>query len=157
LEKKKQVHKGLFGRIDAFSCSIEEQGRSTLHAHILIWVTKVNKMRDQLHHHLVERYSNQAKRFLAATVDRISSTEYFFNGKIAKRIVNGRVVGDRRKRFLHPCSNPQYHLPIFPDKEQLQDLRFQNGNNEPVITCKNCVQKWSFNDFEESYLDYFMG
>jgi hypothetical protein len=50
LEQKKQVHKGLFGRINTFSCSIEEQGRSTLQAHILIWVAKVNKMRDQIHH-----------------------------------------------------------------------------------------------------------
>jgi hypothetical protein len=80
----------------------------------------------------------------------------FLMGKLQKRIVNGHVVGDRRKCFLHPCSNPQYCLPIFPDKEQLQDLRFQNGKNEPVITCKHCVQKWSFNDLEESELRDFV-
>jgi hypothetical protein len=80
----------------------------------------------------------------------------FFNGKIAKRIVNGHVVGDRCKLFIHPCSNPQYRLPIFPDKEQLHDLRLPNGNNEPAVTCNHCMQKWSFNNLDESYLRDFV-
>jgi hypothetical protein len=77
------VHKGLFGTINAFSCSIEEQGRSTFHDHILIWVAKVNKMREQTHHPVVQ-FSKQAKRFLAATVDKISCTECFLMEKLQK-------------------------------------------------------------------------
>ena len=45
-----QEHSGLFGKIDAFTCTIEEQGRSTLHAHFLIWVKIMNKLRNDLHH-----------------------------------------------------------------------------------------------------------
>jgi hypothetical protein len=156
LEKKKQVHKGLFGKIDAFSCSIEEQGRSTLHAHILFWVTKVNKIRDQLHHPN-RNVRSQAKRSIAKTVDRLSSTKCFFNGRISKRIVNGHVIGDKRRRFIHPCSNPRYGLPSFPTNGEFQYLRYHNGNNESNITCNHCEKKWSFNDLEESYLANFVG
>ena len=84
--EKKQVHKGLFGRIDAFSCSIEEQGRSTLHAHILIWVSKINKIRDQLHHPS-RAICSQAKRLIAETVDKISSTECFLMGTSQKMLL----------------------------------------------------------------------
>jgi hypothetical protein len=42
INAKKQENNGLFGRIDAFTCTVEEQGRSTLHAHFLIWCTSVN-------------------------------------------------------------------------------------------------------------------
>lgn len=49
MEEKKQESLGLFGKIDAFSCSIEEQGRSTLHAHFLIWISEMNEIRDKLH------------------------------------------------------------------------------------------------------------
>ena len=48
LTKKKQETLGLFGRIDAFTCSIEEQGRGTLHAHFLIWNSELNKKREEL-------------------------------------------------------------------------------------------------------------
>ena len=32
---------GLFGRPSAYTVSVEEQGRGTLHAHILIWIKKL--------------------------------------------------------------------------------------------------------------------
>ena len=38
LELKCSNSRGLFGNIDAFTCSIKEQGRSTLNAHFLIWI-----------------------------------------------------------------------------------------------------------------------
>jgi hypothetical protein len=79
------VHKGLFGRIDPFSCSIEEQGQSTLHAHILIWVSKINKIRDQLHHP-TQAIRSQAKRLIAEAVDTISSTQCFLMGVLQKML-----------------------------------------------------------------------
>ena len=70
--------------------------------------------------------------------------------------MNGRVVGDKRKRFIHPCLNQRYGLPTFPTNGEFQDLRYHNGNHERTITCNHCVQKWSFNDLEESYMTNFV-
>jgi hypothetical protein len=77
-------------------------------------------------------------------------------GVLQKNIVNGHLVGNKHKRFIHPCSNPKYGLPTFPTNGEFQDLQYHNGNHEHNITCKHCVQKWSFNDLEESYMTNFV-
>ena len=45
---KNQVQEkpGLFGTIDAYTISVEEQGQGTLHAHILIWKNEINSTRE---------------------------------------------------------------------------------------------------------------
>ena len=45
-ENKKNF--GLFGDIDAWTYAVEEQGRKTLHAHFLLWVTGYNDMIKEL-------------------------------------------------------------------------------------------------------------
>lgn len=45
---KASVHT-LFGKIDGYAISIEEQGRKTLHAHILVWVSDHNTKNNNLH------------------------------------------------------------------------------------------------------------
>ena len=48
-EKPMDNSLGLFGKVSAFSVTVEEQGRRTLHAHILIWVSEINQAREDLH------------------------------------------------------------------------------------------------------------
>eukprot|EP00978_Attheya_sp_CCMP212_P015250 scaffold39271_cov59-Attheya_sp.AAC.3 len=37
-------HGGAFGKIDAFSGAVEEQGRKTLHCHMLIYIKDLSKL-----------------------------------------------------------------------------------------------------------------
>ena len=36
--KSPTKNKGIFGEVEAYCAAIEEQGRKTLHTHILIWL-----------------------------------------------------------------------------------------------------------------------
>ena len=40
---------GFFGTVEAFTASIEEQGRGTLHIHFQIWVPKVAKAQENIY------------------------------------------------------------------------------------------------------------
>jgi hypothetical protein len=42
------VNGGIFGKVNAVSMAIQEQGRRTLHAHILLWVEELKEMRSNL-------------------------------------------------------------------------------------------------------------
>ena len=120
--------KGLFGKIDAFTCSIEEQGRSTLHAHFLIWITDMNTLREELHD---EETYHRAASLIKHLVERVSSSTGFFND--IQLLHNTNLVQGRiRKRFLHECTNNYYRLPHFPNDESLLLLRKYNST-EPSI------------------------
>jgi hypothetical protein len=79
LKKRKPIEdaEGLFGKVNAFSVSVEEQGRHTLHAHILIWVTELNEKRELLYspYRHIRRFANS---YLTKKVDAVASTKCFF-------------------------------------------------------------------------------
>ena len=67
---------GLMGVPEALAASIEEQGRSTLHTHIQVWVQQYNDWRDDLYSSS-PRERQSAKRKIEETMDAISSTALF--------------------------------------------------------------------------------
>lgn len=144
--------KGLFGKIDAFSCSIEEQGRSTLHAHFLIWMSEVNTLREELHN---EQTYHRAAFLIKHLVERVSSSSGFFNDEELLRQRN-MLQGRSRKRFFHECSNHRYCLPNFPDDENLLLLRKFHSIEPKLISCNFCDKKWSYTDLQDSYLAQFL-
>jgi Helitron helicase-like domain at N-terminus len=144
--------RGLFGKIDAFTCSIEEQGRSTLHAHFLIWIVEKNLLREQLHND--ETYQH-ASGHIKHLVDRVSSSTGFFNDTKLLRDRN-ILQGRTRKRFLHDCSNGHFKLPNFPTDEQLLLLRKWNSTEPMFIFCNLCGKKWSNTSLQDCYLIEFL-
>jgi hypothetical protein len=47
-ERQKGSEDGIFGELDAWGMTVEEQARKTLHSHWLLWSKKLAKMRDEL-------------------------------------------------------------------------------------------------------------
>jgi hypothetical protein len=68
---------GVFGQIQAVSVSVEEQGRRTLHAHILIWEKSLNNLRTTLYTG-TEHVARAAKRQIIEKIDSLCSTDFFF-------------------------------------------------------------------------------
>ena len=49
ISKGHRYKTGMFGDTEAFLIAIEEQGRSTLHGHIQVWIRKFFEIREKLH------------------------------------------------------------------------------------------------------------
>ena len=81
--------KGVFGIIDGFGVAVEEQGRKTLHAHILVYVKEWNKILEDLNSRS-PRTRREAEAKVKAFVDDVMSTQLSPNG--FNRNSNGTVV-----------------------------------------------------------------
>ena len=140
----------LFRSINAFTCSVEEQGRGTLHAHFLIWNSDLNKKREELYD---EETFAQAERFIQQEIDRVASTKGFFNDVGANE-----VRPNRRRKFIHDCKCQTYGMFKFPKKEELLELRCYDTSNAKVVCCPHCMKegtdegKFSFTDLQNIYL-----
>lgn len=137
---------GLFGHPNAFSAAIEEQGRGTLHVHMLIWSIPFSILREQLH---------AAKRDVAchAKSNLISSIDNVVTSKLI-----GEVFNIQQNMTPHTCTK-QYKrytdLPQVCDEAKLRFMRHQKGYAEFITnfaSCHACGNSWSDMDLLKAYM-----
>ena len=150
--KQSDTCKGLFGEVEAFTVTTEEQGRSTLHGHMLIWLKDFNRWREDLHSN-IELVRNQAVINIQNVVDCVSSN------KLISRVLD-KHHGSRGV-FKHDCIPTNRNLALeCVDDQRLRDLRHKIGcqhfNNE-VMYCPNCAKRFSNDELMELFLQNHVG
>ena len=122
---------GLFGNIAAFSLSVEEQGRRTLHAHILLWETELNKTREGLFS-TNPRVQEYAATRITNVIDSVASSKCFFNDDV--RVENSR----RYKAFPHEClvaAASEREMPVVISDQELRYLRCKRKQDSFLTGC----------------------
>lgn len=146
LNKNSKRGTGIFGEPLAIFRADEEQGRTTLHAHFLVWLKGFDRIREKLFHQ-DEEIRDRARDMLRQFVDRHFCSDYGYDGKLP-------VIHEECQQCL-PFSD------IFRETENLQEIR--DGRNKnlassvegKIIRCNCCESKVStvdvFNDVLRAY------
>lgn len=140
---------GFFRGCKAFSMSVEEQGRRSLHAHFQIWTTWYGTLRDKI---IRGDYSDQAfcslNNRLQREVDHYCSTA-LFGLEPNKRLFD-------RYYFPHDCSaiprNRKRPSPV--TNQQLRNLRHRAvavREREEFATCPRCKKQWTNEQLVNSF------
>jgi hypothetical protein len=69
-------HEGLYGTPEAYSGSVEEQGRRSLHGHFQLWLKKMKAQRDALFSNDLS-IREEAEKALTTAAENTMSTEFF--------------------------------------------------------------------------------
>ena len=69
--KSPTKNKGIFGEVEAYCAAIEEQGRKTLHTHILIWLKSWSNIMDAISD---PNRTQEVEDIFTKYVDQITST-----------------------------------------------------------------------------------
>ena len=146
IETKQVIKEGYFGLVEAVMVTVEEQGRKTLHAHILLWIKRI---RDNLK--AVQDTSskktvrNNAKAHISRYFDKISSTN--LTGDCAPAVL--------RTMFKHDCTGPCADIPTSASDQQLRNLRHKVGcaaTNYEFAHCATCLKTWTHEEIVELFL-----
>jgi len=127
----------LFGDCIAVTGSTEEQGRTTLHSHLLIWSRQLGAALKHLNtgNFLLR---NRAQASIIKNYDKVCSTELFGNLKKS---------GSRKRKikeiFDHDCTvnKKDRRTPEVVDDQQLRNLRHKYGHlseNGVFMYCPDC-------------------
>ena len=75
-DKEAIGHPGIFGEAEAYGVAIEEQGRKTLHGHILVWIKDFNTLRSLLFQlfHEDSKIQNEAKEKMFKYIKNLNSS-----------------------------------------------------------------------------------
>ena len=139
------LSEGIFGKLDVYGLAVEEQGRKTLHAHILIYIRGWNNDLRALQssNGMVRQ---QAAEKLAAEVDEIMSTSL--------------VPGEDNS--IEQCPVCKEGKVEFVDAQKLRNLRHKHGLEKEqcvLCACKSCKRTFTGDELamrrviEEKYWD----
>lgn len=103
---------GIFGILEAFALAVEEQGRKTLHGHILVYIKHWNDLLHKLHS-LSERTRAEAEAKIQKLVDSVVSTEL-----TPSYLPNGNFNGQNTDNI--PCPSCDKESLQYPTDQQLR-------------------------------------
>jgi Helitron helicase-like domain at N-terminus/PIF1-like helicase len=145
---------GIFGKVDALTMSIEEQGRRTLHAHILLWVPKLNAQRTSLYSN-IRRRRRMAYNKIIKKIDELCSTKFIFNGNETHRREEALNTA-----FPHTCIETMQNgisYPMVSSDQQLRNLRCKRPHNDIAYKCNRmCQTEWTSKQLVTSYLKNYI-
>ena len=152
ITKEKPTKKpGLFGECEAVSLAVEEQGRRTLHAHIIIWIKGHQNIVSNLFSNNNEE-ARKATKMIVETADKVSTTNFF-----------GEIRVNLRNSFDHDgCTIDSYALRQPPEvvtNQELRNLRHKDGYKNSGGTfayCPHCLKTWTYEKLVEDYLKNYV-
>ena len=125
-------HGGIFGKLQAFSMAVEEQGRKTLHAHFILWVHEFNDLLETIQNPRRERDRDRAITLLQEYIDASLTTELY-----------GMVNNDDHLKcpFEHSPSCTTTPMPSGVSDDDLRKMRHKIGAQESegiIAKCELC-------------------
>ena len=147
---------GIFGTPIAYTAAVEEQGRRSLHAHILIWIANMSELQEGIYSDNIE-VSTRSKRKLEQLADEVISTELMTadNCEINR---NTKWYGRWHGTFPHNCRmqhDQRRKRPKVVNDQSLRNLRNRRGPincDGPFAYCTQCTKIWSSTSLLSSYL-----
>ena len=141
---------GVFGRLDAYTMAVEEQGRKTLHGHFLLWVKDVNKLI-----HKIQTTRDSTKR-----VPLVSKLRKYIDTVMSTKL-HGTAV---KCAYEHECQLRKSPVPTSVSLQELRDMRHKKGSyvGEGIVAkCPVCDKKFNSeqlacNVINSSYEDIYL-
>ena len=149
-KKGSSENPGLFGKCKAFVLSVEEQGRKSLHMHILIWIDSASNATSCLYNGTKKR-KRDARGFICEQIDRVSSCELIGTSKQEKR---RKVFHHESCETFNSVRHPRE--PELISAQRLRDLRNSEGMklNSAHMKCHYCDTQFSSHEIIANYLQY---
>jgi PIF1-like helicase/Helitron helicase-like domain at N-terminus len=143
----------VFGKISAIMATIEEQGRRSLHVHMLIWNSYFNKLRDDLFETETTQRHRSAKQIVLKKLDEISSTKCYFHDLDCS--VSRQTI---QNTFPHECHSESGNMctPKLVQNQQLRNLRLKKPESDSVLYCELCNKTWTQKEIITLYLQNFI-
>lgn len=148
---------GMLGKCLAYSESVEEQGRLSLHAHFQIWIERIGLLQRHL---FGNRAADKARaaRQLARHADEHTSTKFLFHEDDMPE-----TVLKQKEVFEHECTVPWQHRSplVLADDQTLRNLRSRYARScpesNPFAICPHCLKLWTHEQIVHQYLTKGIG
>ena len=124
----KQTHCGIFGKILCHSIGVEEQGRTTLHGHIILWVSLFSVLQQQLFSSDVN-VRNRAITQIQNYMSQVLSSSF----EVTETEVN---------QSLHLCRSEELCGTPLQNLREMRHRQLLKKHTGKIIICNKCEKQW---------------
>lgn len=137
---------GIFGVCNAAIIAIEEQGRKSLHMHILVWVEHIQQLMINLSHEKPNNQERNEARLINLVDQHSSCTLMGWLTKCQKDLL-----------FKHQCINKKRasNKLIEAGVQELRNMRHRDSHvfhKGKIVSCKDCFTSWNSEEITCKYL-----
>ena len=146
MQTKEILHEGFFGRVKAVMVTVEEQGRTTLHTHILLWIDTLKNMLEQAQD---PTSAKPTRERLQTSIAERCDTYWTTN------LIGNSDRGVLKTIFKHDCSRRCHQIPRGADDQQLRNLRHRIGcaaTEYVFAVCETCKKTWTHEEVVQLFL-----
>ena len=125
-----ETHPGLYGETSAYYGTVEQQGRLTLHMHMMLWIKGAmspQKIRERLMSH-DSQFEEALKRYLEA-----AHTGEFMTGSMDDVREDSALRADAGKAVLQESPVDENGIPPLPNKSEKISERHSNEETTQVL------------------------
>jgi hypothetical protein len=134
---------GIFGKVLAHATGVEEQGRTTLHGHIILWVLGYYLLQQQLFSN-DQAIRNSAKGLLEKYLNKVLSSTF----DITLDEVNRNIHGDSGCK----PSNDKIVGASLQHLREMRHIGLLKKHHGKVISCDECNKSWDTVDVINSVI-----
>lgn len=144
---------GMFGRLNTYTCAVEEQGRKTLHGHWILWVQEWSDLMKRLHSSNMNT-RDSAVRDLTKYIDSIMSTKLFGG-------LNARTLPTAHEHVCNTDDEVSRDKPMDCTNQDLRNLRYKHGDTSfgggSIAQCESCKKSFTSKEMYENMLNEWFG
>ena len=152
---------GLFGELQAWTIATEEQGRKTLHGHMLLFVKDWNTVLARLH-----RKQKECATFAVTVRSSVNFYKWISSATLFSDFVPVHGSMSQQSVFHHKCSRSprnaqamRYTCKEVPE-QTLREMRHKqlcHHHNGHIATCPKCERDFRINDVVSTALNCHLG
>jgi len=145
---KQKDNLGIFGKILAYAIGVEEQGRTSLHAHIILWIHNYHLLQMKLFSKDCEE-REFAKDAIKAYLKEVLSSKFTFSDE------------DNISQYLHEfqqnsdqkCRGQIHQVPLQHLRE-MRHIQLRKIHQGKIIYCNGCQKTWSTTEIINSVIQH---
>ena len=134
-------HCGIFGKINALATGVEEQGRTTLHGHIVAWVQNYHNLQQQLfsnNKEVREKAMENMKNFL----DKVLCSSF--------NISEDEVMSSLHEKCKCSSNVDQLAGVSFQQLRDMRHIELRKKYEGKILSCNICSKHWDTNEIVNS-------
>ena len=139
---------GIFGKLLAYAIGVEEQGRTSLHGHIILWILNYYVLQLKLFSKDIEERES-AKNAIKAYLKKVLSSSFIFNDK--EKIFE--ILHQPEKMSHQDCKGP-LNPSSLQHLREMRHLQLRKQHQGKILHCNGCQKLWNTTEVINSVIQH---
>ncbi|MFO0537375.1 MAG: hypothetical protein ACK524_22080 [Planctomyces sp.] len=141
---------GIFGKLQAYAAGVEEQGRTSLHAHIILWILHFYLLQMKLFSRDVETRKS-ALTSMKSYLKAVLSSKFIFDDEVEDNLTN--LLHVNFTNVEEDCKSGMSSAALQHLRE-MRHIQYRKLHQGKILHCSGCKRSWSTTEIINTVIEH---